>query len=163
MQATGSLIKHSLNRFCSRADFAACWALLGEQVLTKALLPLPDKWHGLTDVEKRYRQRYLDMIASDDVRATFRARSAVVSVVRRHLEDKGFLEVGDETGHKTLGLQCPIHQLHTWDSLHSTLKGLLVLSLGVLPAFPSLTLLMCCLQCSNGAHLMRAHTCLDAA
>jgi len=63
------------------------------EVLTKSLLPLPDKWHGLTDVEKRYRQRYVDMIVTDDTRRTFRARSRIVSTIRRCLEDKGFLEV----------------------------------------------------------------------
>lgn len=63
------------------------------QVLTKSLLPLPDKWHGLADVEKRYRQRYLDLIVSDEVRSTFRARSKIISALRRHLEDAGFLEV----------------------------------------------------------------------
>jgi lysyl-tRNA synthetase class 2 len=62
-------------------------------VLTKSLLPLPDKWHGLADVEKRYRQRYLDLIVSDETRATFRARSKIISALRRHLEDNGFLEV----------------------------------------------------------------------
>ena len=62
-------------------------------MLTKALLPLPDKWHGLSDVETRYRQRYLDLIASEASRATFRARSRVVSTMRRYLEDRDFLEV----------------------------------------------------------------------
>lgn len=64
------------------------------QVLTKTLLPLPDKWHGLADIEKRYRQRYIDMIVTDGTRDTFRARSKIVSAIRRHLEDKDFLEVG---------------------------------------------------------------------
>lgn len=63
------------------------------QVLTKSLLPLPDKWHGLTDVEKRYRQRYLDMIMSEETRGTFRARSRIISTIRRYLEDRDFLEV----------------------------------------------------------------------
>jgi hypothetical protein len=63
------------------------------QVLTKSLLPLPDKWHGLADVERRYRQRYLDMIVTDETRATMRARSAIVSTIRRFLEDRAFLEV----------------------------------------------------------------------
>eukprot|EP00879_Flechtneria_rotunda_P009386 GHRR01009828.1.p1 GENE.GHRR01009828.1~~GHRR01009828.1.p1 ORF type:complete len:483 (+),score=163.21 GHRR01009828.1:201-1649(+) len=62
-------------------------------LLTKSLLPLPDKWHGLADVEKRYRQRYIDLIMSEETRATFRARSKLISVIRRHLEDNGFLEV----------------------------------------------------------------------
>jgi hypothetical protein len=66
------------------------------QVLTKALLPLPDKWHGLADVEKRYRQRYLDLIVSEGTRATFRARSRIISTIRRLLEERDFLEVGRE-------------------------------------------------------------------
>ncbi len=62
-------------------------------VLTKAILPLPDKYHGLTDVESRYRKRYLDMIATPGVAETLKARSLVVSTIRRALEDMGFLEV----------------------------------------------------------------------
>jgi lysyl-tRNA synthetase class 2 len=62
-------------------------------LLTKALLPLPDKWHGLQDVEKRYRQRYVDMLTRPEVRETFRLRSLIVSHLRRSLEDQGFLEV----------------------------------------------------------------------
>ncbi|EFJ46418.1 hypothetical protein VOLCADRAFT_62618, partial [Volvox carteri f. nagariensis] len=65
----------------------------GMQVLTKSLLPLPDKWHGLSDVEKRYRQRYLDLIMTAEVRDTFRARSRIISTLRRQLEDRGFIEV----------------------------------------------------------------------
>lgn len=63
------------------------------QVLTKSLQPLPDKWHGLTDVERRYRQRYVDMIMAAEVRDTFRARSKIVSTLRRELEAQDFLEV----------------------------------------------------------------------
>lgn len=62
-------------------------------VLTKAILPLPDKYHGLTDVESRYRKRYLDMIATPGVAETLKARSLAVSTIRRTLEDMGFLEV----------------------------------------------------------------------
>jgi len=62
-------------------------------VLSKALRPLPEKWHGLRDVETRYRQRYLDLIANDETRAVFLARSRIVGAIRRHLEDQGFLEV----------------------------------------------------------------------
>ena len=61
--------------------------------LSKALRPLPEKWHGLRDVETRYRQRYLDLIVNDEVRATFAARSRIISAIRRHLEGNGFLEV----------------------------------------------------------------------
>lgn len=62
-------------------------------LLTKALQPLPDKWHGLADVEQRYRQRYLDLIVSPEVRTTFTIRSKMVSAIRRYLDEEGFLEV----------------------------------------------------------------------
>ena len=63
------------------------------EVLTKSLLPLPDKWHGLADVEARYRRRYLDMIVTPGVVDTFVARSKIISTIRRCLEDLDFLEV----------------------------------------------------------------------
>jgi len=73
------------------------------QMLTKALLPLPDKWHGLTDVEKRYRQRYVDLIVSPDVRNTFKARSNIISTIRRMLDDDGFLEMETPVLHTQAG------------------------------------------------------------
>jgi lysyl-tRNA synthetase class 2 len=63
------------------------------QMLSKALQPLPDKWHGLADVEKRYRQRYLDLIVSPHTRETFRRRALAVSTMRRWLDGRGFLEI----------------------------------------------------------------------
>ena len=63
------------------------------QLLSKSLRPLPEKWHGLTDVEKRYRQRYLDLIASEDVQHIFRVRSQVIAAMRRFLDGRGFAEV----------------------------------------------------------------------
>ena len=63
------------------------------QMLTKALQPLPDKWHGLADVEKRYRQRYLDLIVSPQSRETFRRRALMVSAIRRWLDGRDFLEI----------------------------------------------------------------------
>jgi lysyl-tRNA synthetase class 2 len=63
------------------------------QFLSKALLPLPEKWHGLQDKEQRYRQRYLDLISNSDVLKTFQARSRIVSAVRRYMEQQGYLEV----------------------------------------------------------------------
>ncbi|MEI8251449.1 MAG: lysine--tRNA ligase [Synechococcus sp. ELA057] len=63
------------------------------QMLCKSLQPLPDKWHGLADVEKRYRQRYLDLVVSPHTRETFRRRALVVSTMRRWLDDRGFLEI----------------------------------------------------------------------
>jgi lysyl-tRNA synthetase class 2 len=61
--------------------------------LAKDLLPLPEKWHGLQDVELRYRQRYVDLIMNEDVRKVFVARSKVVSAIRRFLDSRGFVEV----------------------------------------------------------------------
>lgn len=63
------------------------------EVLCKSLLPLPEKYHGLTDVEARYRQRYLDLIMNEDTRQTLRQRSLIVSGIRRFFEARGFLEV----------------------------------------------------------------------
>ena len=65
----------------------------GWQMLSKSLQPLPDKWHGLADVEKRYRQRYLDLIVSPATRDTFRRRALAVSAMRRWLDERGFLEI----------------------------------------------------------------------
>ncbi len=61
--------------------------------LSKAMQPLPEKWHGLTDIEKRYRQRYLDLISNEEVRQIFLMRSSIISAMRRFLEDEGFIEV----------------------------------------------------------------------
>ncbi|HEY5791056.1 MAG TPA: lysine--tRNA ligase [Gammaproteobacteria bacterium] len=63
------------------------------RLLTKALRPLPEKYHGLADTETRYRQRYLDLIANEGSRATFRKRSAIVRYIREFLDARGFLEV----------------------------------------------------------------------
>ncbi|MFN6515315.1 MAG: lysine--tRNA ligase [Nostoc sp. CreGUA01] len=62
-------------------------------ILTKSLLPLPDKWHGLTDVAKRYRQRYVDLIVNPEVRQTFRRRAQITAGIRRYLEERDFLEI----------------------------------------------------------------------
>ena len=63
------------------------------ELLSKALHPLPEKWHGLQDTEVRYRQRYLDLIANPDVRKVFNARSRILSFIRRFLEARGYFEV----------------------------------------------------------------------
>ncbi len=63
------------------------------EILTKSLLPLPDKWHGLTDVEKRYRQRYVDLIVNPEVRQTFRRRAQITAAIRRYLDQEGFIEI----------------------------------------------------------------------
>jgi lysyl-tRNA synthetase class 2 len=69
-------------------------------VLTKAMRPLPEKWHGLADVEQRYRQRYLDLLVTPGVRETFQKRSRIVSTIRRFLDGRGYLEVETPTLHK---------------------------------------------------------------
>ena len=61
-------------------------------LLCKAVCSLPEKFHGLTDVEKRYRQRYVDLIVNEESRQTFRNRSRIISLIRRYLDDHGFLE-----------------------------------------------------------------------
>src|SRR5215510_7539579 len=61
--------------------------------LAKCLLPLPEKWHGLTDIEIRYRQRYLDLIVNPESRRVFETRSRIVSAVRKFMVDRGYLEV----------------------------------------------------------------------
>lgn len=63
------------------------------KLLSKAVRPLPEKFHGLSDKETRYRQRYVDLIVNEDVRETFRKRSAIISTFRRYMEDDGYMEV----------------------------------------------------------------------
>src|SRR5205814_435111 len=63
------------------------------ELLAKSLRPLPEKWHGLQDIEARYRQRYLDLITNDQSRAVFAKRFVIVREIRRFLEDRGFVEV----------------------------------------------------------------------
>jgi lysyl-tRNA synthetase class 2 len=68
-------------------------AVAGFVLLSKSLQPLPEKWHGLSDTETRYRQRYIDLIANSEVKEIFRTRSAAIAAVRRFLDGRGFLEV----------------------------------------------------------------------
>jgi lysyl-tRNA synthetase class 2 len=83
------------------AEGPAFWTKRGELsilakrlwILTKSLRPLPDKWHGMTDVELRYRQRYVDLAISPEVREVFRKRSQIVSGIRRFLDARNYLEV----------------------------------------------------------------------
>ncbi len=62
-------------------------------ILSKGILPLPEKWHGLTDTETRYRQRYLDLVMNPEVKAVFEKRAAIIKAIREYLESKGFIEV----------------------------------------------------------------------
>ena len=73
------------------------------KLLTKSINPLPEKFHGVTDKEIRYRKRYLDLIMNAEVRKTFQTRSKVISLTRRFFEDKGFLEVETPMMHPIAG------------------------------------------------------------
>jgi len=72
-------------------------------ILSKSLRPLPEKWHGLKDVEIRYRQRYLDLIVNEDVKSVFRTRTRVITAIRKILDEKGFLEVETPMMHAVAG------------------------------------------------------------
>ena len=82
---TGTLFRTKTNEFTVEVHDLS--------FLSKALRPLPEKWHGLTDVETRYRQRYVDLIANPEVHGIFAARSRIISAIRAFLIERGFLEV----------------------------------------------------------------------
>ncbi|WP_243292549.1 lysine--tRNA ligase [Bacillus sp. FJAT-47783] len=73
------------------------------QLLTKSLRPLPDKYHGLKDIEQRYRQRYLDLIMNPETKNTFITRSKIIQSMRRYFDSQGFLEVETPTMHSIPG------------------------------------------------------------
>lgn len=73
------------------------------ELLSKSLLPLPEKFHGLKDTDTRYRQRYLDLIVNPDVRDTFVKRSAIIRSIRNYLDQRGFLEVETPVLHTMAG------------------------------------------------------------
>ncbi len=73
------------------------------RLVTKAIRPLPDKWHGLTDVDLRYRRRYVDVVANPEVAAVMQARSAIIQGLRCYLDEQGFLEVETPTLHAIVG------------------------------------------------------------
>jgi len=83
-------------------------------VLTKATRPLPEKWHGLSDVEIRYRQRYVDLVVNPEVREVFRKRTAIVRAIRRFLDGRGYMEVETPMMHSILGGAAarPFHTHH---------------------------------------------------
>src|SRR5437899_2786765 len=73
------------------------------ELLSKSLRPLPEKWHGLKDLETRYRQRYVDLIVNQEVREAFVTRSRIISAIRALLDSKGFLEVETPVLHEVPG------------------------------------------------------------
>jgi lysyl-tRNA synthetase class 2 len=85
ISAEGSVFRTKTNELSVRAGHI--------DFLVKALRPLPSKWHGLTDVEQRYRQRYVDLIVNDDVKKTFETRAKIVRHIRNWFDTHGFIEV----------------------------------------------------------------------
>jgi lysyl-tRNA synthetase class 2 len=73
------------------------------QLLTKALLPLPEKWHGLADVDQRYRRRYLDLIVNERSREIFLKRAKIIAALRRFFDERGYVEVETPMMHPILG------------------------------------------------------------
>jgi lysyl-tRNA synthetase class 2 len=73
------------------------------KIITKSIRPLPEKWHGLTDIEARYRHRYVDLIVNGDVKKTFHTRSAVIQTIRDFFNARGFLEVETPMMHQIPG------------------------------------------------------------
>jgi lysyl-tRNA synthetase, class II len=73
------------------------------ELLTKALLPLPEKWHGLADIEQRYRRRYVDLIVNEDVRTIFTRRARIIQELRRFFDERGYIEVETPMMHPILG------------------------------------------------------------
>lgn len=107
---TCSPASFNLMEFIDIADFVAVSGMVGKtqageisvfasdfQIITKTLLPLPDQWHGLKDVEERYRKRYLDTILNAEVKNRIQARSKIIDALRDFLTDRGFLEVETPT------------------------------------------------------------------
>lgn len=72
-------------------------------MLTKSLLPMPEKWHGLSDIEQRYRKRHLDILTNEDSKLRFQQRSKIVSGIRRFMEDDGFMEIETPMLHSVYG------------------------------------------------------------
>lgn len=73
------------------------------ELLTKALLPLPEKWHGLSDIEQRYRRRYVDLIVNEEVRTIFLRRAHIIRELRRFFDERGYVEVETPMMHPILG------------------------------------------------------------
>ncbi|MHB8486660.1 MAG: lysine--tRNA ligase [Candidatus Acidiferrales bacterium] len=98
----GDVIGVSGHLFRTKTNELTVWV---EQLtlLTKALLPLPEKWHGLADVEMRYRRRYLDLIANERVRHIFLQRASIIRYIREFFDARGYLEVETPMMHPILG------------------------------------------------------------
>ena len=98
----GDIIGIKGHVFRTHTEETTVWAK-GLVLLSKSLRPLPEKWHGLKDVELRYRQRHIDLIVNQDVQTVFVLRSKIIQAMRRYLDGLGFLEVETPTMHPIAG------------------------------------------------------------
>ena len=98
----GDIIGVQGHVFRTRTEEVTVWAKK-VVLLSKSLRPLPEKWHGLKDVELRYRQRYVDLIVNPEVKKVFVLRSKIIQAMRRYLDEQGFLEVETPTMHTIPG------------------------------------------------------------
>lgn len=98
----GDIIGVSGHLFRTKTNELTIWVEQLE-LLNKALLPLPEKWHGLADVEQRYRRRYLDLIVNEHVREIFIKRAQIIREIRRFFDDRGYVEVETPMMHPILG------------------------------------------------------------
>jgi lysyl-tRNA synthetase class 2 len=98
----GDMIGISGHLFRTKTNELTVWVERLE-LLSKALLPLPEKWHGLADVEQRYRRRYLDLIVNEHAREIFVRRAVIIRELRRFLDERGYIEVETPMMHPILG------------------------------------------------------------
>ncbi len=98
----GDIVGVAGHLFRTKTNELTVW-VEGIELLTKALLPLPEKWHGLADVDLRYRHRYLDLIANEGVREIFIRRALIIAEMRRFFDGRGFIEVETPMMHPIAG------------------------------------------------------------
>lgn len=98
----GDIVGVSGHLFRTKTNELTVW-VTSLELLSKALLPLPEKWHGLADIEQRYRRRYLDLIVNEHARLTFERRAQIVRELRQFFDERGYIEVETPMMHPILG------------------------------------------------------------
>ncbi|HTV58443.1 MAG TPA: lysine--tRNA ligase [Verrucomicrobiae bacterium] len=98
----GDIVGVSGHLFRTKTNELTVW-VTSLELLSKALLPLPEKWHGLADVEQRYRRRYLDLIVNERARTIFERRAQIIRELRRFFDERGYVEVETPMMHPILG------------------------------------------------------------